>query len=85
MATAVLHNIAILWKEPDPEMDEEDDDQDDVPPEFRNDQQGQVEVVNVVNDHAAVRAEGDVIRERLRANMPPPTVREQRVINRLRD
>lgn len=73
LATAVLHNLSVLWKQP--EWTEEDDD--DIPPEFRNSNQGQVRVEDDL-DRAAVRAEGEIVRNNLLANMPPPTAKERK-------
>ena len=84
MATAVLHNISVLWKEPLPENNHPDLDNV-IPPEFRNDRVGQVQVIDAVNDRAAVRGEGEIVRDRIRANMPPPSRRESRLMNRFRN
>ena len=65
-----------------PDLDHPDVNPDLIPPEFRNENQGEVVVVDMVNDRAAVRAEGDMVRNRLMENMPPPTVRELRLMQR---
>ena len=80
LATAVLHNLSVLWREPLPDGHNVD-----IPPEIMNDQQGQVVVVDMDLDRAAIRAEGDLVRDRLRQNMPPPTQRERRIMNRFRN
>lgn len=71
-ATAVLHNLSVLCKQP--QWNEEDDD---IPPKFRNSNQGQVRVEDDL-DRAAVRAEGEIVRNNLLANMPPPTAKERK-------
>ena len=65
-ATAVLHNYCIHWNEPELHMDGEDE----IPGEFLN--FNQVHVVDDL-DPAAVSAEEEIVRNRLLANMPPPT------------
>ena len=74
-ATAVLHNLCVHWNEPEPPMDGEDE----IPDEFLNFNQGQVHVVDD-RDRAAVRAEGEIVRNRLLANMPPPTSDERKML-----
>ena len=65
-----------------PELDHPDVNPDVNPPKFRNDNQGEVVVVDMVNDRAAIRAEGDMVRNRLLENMPLPTARELRLMQR---
>ena len=71
-ATAVLHNYCVHRNEPELHMDGEDE----IPGEFLNFNQGQVHVVDDL-DRAAVGAEGEIVRNRLLANMPPPTSDER--------
>ena len=74
-ATAVLHNYCVHWNEPELHMDGEDE----IPDEFLNFSQGQVHVVDDL-DPVAVRAEGEIVRNRLLANMPPPTSDECKML-----
>ena len=79
LATAILHNLSVLWKEPLPPGDNPDLELPPVPPEF---QDGRVVVVQEPRSRAAVRAEGDEVRERLHLNMREPTRAERRKMRR---
>ena len=83
MATAVLHNCAVLWKVPVPDGDNPDADFPPIPPELQDG--GQVVVVQEPRNRATIRAEGEIVRERLRENMPERTRAERRKMARRRD
>ena len=68
IATAVLFNLARIWKDEGPEEDDDDDDEDDED----NDDEGSVmarEVIVEEEDSGSVRFRGQVERERMMRNM----------------
>ena len=73
LATAVLHNLGILWNDEHDEYFEGGDD-DDI--------SNQIWVVDVEQDRLAIRAECEIVRNRLMDNMPPATRHEQIKMNR---
>ena len=85
MATAVLHNLSILWKDPLPEADHPDAAGiPAVPPQFQDGNRGVLpQNAEVPRNRVAIRAEGDAVRERLRENMPPATPQELRRMRRI--
>ena len=80
MATAVLHNVSILWENLFPLEDNPDAEFPPIPPEWQDG--NEVVVVQEPRGRAAIRAEGDVVRDRLRQNMPGPTRAERRKMAR---
>ena len=67
LAVCILHNVAVLWRMPEP-------------PEERDPPEDQEEIVILEEDdeRAEVRARAEVLRNRLRENMPPATEAETR-------
>ena len=77
LSCAILHNLCVKWGQPMPEED------DDGPqPDF--DPLRAVRVVYNPNDRQMVRVQGEIVRDNLRRNMPPPSASERRKINRFR-
>ena len=74
LTCCILHNVAIKWDAEDPPDDAEDSDED---------EEGVEEDVIIDDDldNARIRAQGAMVRENLRENMPPPTASERRRIN----
>ena len=68
LAVCILHNIAVKWGMPQVGEDEDPEEEE------------QIIVVEEDQERAEVRARGDILRNRLRANMPPPTDEERRKI-----
>ena len=61
LCCCILHNVSVKWGIEEPPDDDQRDEDDDI---------------IIVDDdvgRAAVRARGEVIRDRMRVNMPPPT------------
>ena len=67
LATCILHNIAVLWNMPEPngELD---------PP--RPDEE--IIILEDDEERADVRARAEVLRNRMRENMPPASESERR-------
>ena len=85
MATAVLHNLSVMWKDPFPEADHPDADFPDIPPEFQDGNRGNLPQNQVPpRNRAVVRAEGEAVRDRLRLNMPEASREERTNMNRIR-
>ena len=72
LAVCVLHNIAILWKMPELHGPLADDDHG-------------VLIIEEDQERPDVLARANILRDRLRANMPPPTASERRRLRELRD
>jgi hypothetical protein len=67
MATAVLHNLSVIWGEPEPEdIDNSEEDEDD-------DQNG-VGDQRIAGSRANIRLEATALRDTLMANMARATV-----------
>ena len=71
LAVCILHNIAILWKMPELHGPLEEDDDD-------------ILILEEDQERPEVRARANIIRDRLRQNMPPATASERRRIRELR-
>jgi hypothetical protein len=68
IAIAVLHNISIIWKDEDPDGNEDSDDGDAVP-EVPGDED--FEIVEDDAEPLVVRARGQTLRDHLWFSMPP--------------
>ena len=76
LCCCILHNIAVKWNIG--EVGEEDPDDDDMEEE---EQDGDVQIMDDVVDNATTRANGSLLRDNLRAQMPQPTTAERRAMN----
>ena len=72
LAICILHNIALLWKIPELHG-----------PLERKD--NQILIMEEDEERPEVRATANIIRDRLLANMPPPTASERRRLRELRE
>lgn len=83
MATAVLHNLSVMWNDPFPGADHPDADLPEVPPEFQDGNRRNLpENRALPRNRAVVRVEGEVVRDRLRQYMPEATAEERRKMAR---
>ena len=89
MATAVLHNLAVLWKEEEPdksdeEYDEESDSKEHSDEEYvpGKNKDGQFDCQKISGTRLLVKVEGTLLRDNLLKNMPEGTRREMRRITR---
>ena len=84
MATAALHNLAVLWNEGLPEEDSnEDEDEDDSEPHDEEDNCEFHDQIVIGDDQATrdrIRREGTEERARLLRNMPEASMAESRRI-----
>ena len=68
LAVCILHNIAVKWGIPEIGEDEDQEEEEEIV------------IVEENQERAEVRARGEILRNRLRENMPPPTNEERRKI-----
>ena len=89
MATAVLHNLAVLWNEEEPDESDEDGDKDSdisensdveyVPGRSRD---GRFELQKITGTRLHRKLDGTILRDNLLENMAEGTAREMRRIKR---
>ena len=89
MATAVLHNLAVLWNEEEPDESDEDGDKDSdisensdveyVPGRSRD---GIFELQKITGTRLHRKLDGTILRDNLLENMAEGTAREMRRIKR---
>ena len=82
LCCCILHNIAVKWnieevgdEDPDDDMEEGEEG------EEEEEQDGVVQIMDDAVDNATTRARGALLRDNLRAQMPPPTGAERRAMN----